>query len=142
MFESLKHWLETFNKESQLFEHADSEVIHVALGSFLYSVISVDGIENNCEKKEFKLIKANEFHLSEQQIMTLYGYVKNLKSDLQSDLLTVNSYLKDTPNLHMTRMSKLNQLIGVDGVNNDELNIFYQAMKVIFPDVAKQLTNR
>ncbi|MEY8215073.1 MAG: TerB family tellurite resistance protein [Colwellia sp.] len=142
MFESLKHWLETLDEESQLFEHADSEVIHVALASLLYHVISVDGIENNREKKEFKLIMANEFQLSEQQIMTLYGYVKNLKSDLQSDLLTVNNYLKDNPNLRMTFMSKINQLIGVDGVNNEELNIFYQAMNVIFPDVAKQLTDR
>ena len=34
MFTSLKHWLEMLDKDSQLFEHADSEVIHVALASY------------------------------------------------------------------------------------------------------------
>ena len=91
---------------------------------------------------EFKLIMANEFKLSEQQIMALYSYVKTLKSDLKSDLLTVNDYLKDNPNMRMTLMRKLNQLIDVDGVDNDEFNIFYEAMEVIFPDVAKRLANK
>jgi len=142
MFTSLKHWLATLDKESQLFEHADSEVIHVALASLLYHIISADKVENSREKNEFKLIMTNEFKLSEQQTMALYCYVKTLKSDLKSDLLTVNYYLKDNPNLRMTLMSKLNQLIGVDGVDNEELNIFYEAMKVIFPDIAQQLTDR
>lgn len=141
MFESLKHWLETLDEESQLFEHPDSEVIHIALASILYHIISSDNVESNSEKQEFKLILANEFQLSDQQIMALYGYVKTLKSDLKSDLLTVNDYLKDNPNLRMMLMRKLNQLIAVDGVSNEELDIFYEAMKVIFPDIAKQLTN-
>jgi len=142
MFTSLKHWLATLDKESQLFEHADSEVIHIALASLLYHIISADKVENSREKNEFKLIMTNEFKLSEQQTMALYRYVKTLKSDLKSDLLTVNYYLKDNPNLRMTLMRKLNQLIGVDGVDNEELNIFYEAMKVIFPDIAQQLTDR
>lgn len=142
MFTSLKHWLATLDKESQLFVHADSEVIHVALASLLYHIISADNVENSREKNEFRLIMANEFKLSEQQIMALYRYVKTLKSDLTSDLLTVNDYLKDNPNLRMTFMRKLNQLIGVDGVDNEELNIFYEAMKVVFPDVAQQLMDR
>lgn len=141
MFESLKHWLETLDEESQLFEHPDSEVIHIALASILYHIISSDKVETNSEKQEFKLILANEFQLSDQQIMALYGYVKTLKSDLKSDLLTVNDYLKGNPNLRMMLMRKLNQLIAVDGVSNEELDIFYEAMKVIFPDIAKQLTN-
>jgi uncharacterized tellurite resistance protein B-like protein len=142
MFASLKHWLEALDKESQLFEHADSEIIHVALASLLYHIISADGVENNREKREFTLIMANEFQLSEQQIMALYRYVKTLKSDLKSDLLTVNEYLKDNPNMRMTLMRKLNQLINVDGVDNEELNIFYEAMKVIFPEVTKQLIDK
>jgi len=141
MFESLKHWLETLDEDSQLFEHPDSEVIHIALASILYHIISSDNVENKNEKQEFKLIMADEFQLSDQQIMALYGYVKTLKSDLKSDLLTVNDYLKDNPNLRMMLMRKLNQLIAVDGVSNEELDIFYEAMEVIFPDIAKQLNN-
>ncbi len=138
MFTSLKHWLATLDTESQLFEHADSELIHVALASLLYHIISADKVENKREKQQFKLILASEFKLSEEQIEALYQYVKTLKSDLTSDLLTVNYYLKDNPNLRMTLMRKLNQLIGVDGVDNEELQIFYEAMRVIFPDVANQ----
>lgn len=142
MFTSLKHWLARLDKESQLFEHADSEAIHVALASLLYHIISADNVENSREKNEFKLIMANEFQLSEPQVIALYGQVKTLKSDLKSDLLTVNDYLKGNPNLRMTLMRKLNQLISVDGVNNEELNIFYEAMNVIFPEVAQQLTDK
>jgi uncharacterized tellurite resistance protein B-like protein len=139
MFESLKHWLKSLDEKSQLFEHADSEVIHIALASLLYHIIRSDSVENDSEKQEFKRIMANEFQLSDKQIMALYGYVKTLESDLKSDLLTVNDYLKDNPNLRMMLMRKLNQLIAVDGVNNEELNIFYEAMEVIFPDIAEQL---
>lgn len=139
MFASLKHWLETLDEKSHLFEHADSEIIHVALASLLFHIIRADGVERHREKDQFNCIMGNEFELTDLQIQALWDYVKTLESDLNADLLTVNSYLKDNPNLRMTLMSKLNQLIAVDGVSNNELKIFYQAMEVIFPDVAKQL---
>lgn len=142
MFNSLKHWLATLDKDNHLFEHADSEAIHVALASVLYHIISADSVEDNLEIHQFKEIMANEFTLSEQQIQLLYNHVKNLKSDLTSDLITVNDYLKDNPNLRMTFMSKLNQLIAVDGVDNKEITIFYQAMEIIFPEVTKQLIDK
>ena len=142
MFNSLKHWLASLDNESQLFNDADSDAIHVALASLLYHIIRADGVENDSEVTQFKLIMANEFSLSEQQITFLYYHVKNSKSDLKSDLLTVNDYLKDNPNLRMTLMSKLNQLISVDGVDNEEINIFYEAMKIIFPEVTKQLIDK
>ncbi len=142
MFNSLKHWLATLDKDTHLFEHADSEVIHVALASVLYHIISADKVENEREIHKFEEIMANEFSLSDKQISLLYTHVKNLKSDLKSDLVTVNDYLKDNPNLRMAFMSKLNQLIDVDGVDNNEITIFYQAMQVIFPEVTKQLIDK
>jgi len=142
MFNSLKHWLATLDNKSQLFEHIESEVIHVALASLLYHIIKADSVDNHLEIAQFKMIMANEFALSEEQVMLLYVHVKNLKSDLKSDLLTVNNYLKQNPNLRMFFMSKLNQLIGVDGVDNEEITIFYQAMKVVFPDITKQSIGR
>jgi hypothetical protein len=50
--------------------------------------------------------------------------VKNLKSDLQADLLTVDMYLKKYSNLRMAFMAKLNQLTGVEDVDSEELNIY------------------
>tara|TARA_B110000908_G_C10127423_1_gene390550 strand:- start:254 stop:658 length:405 start_codon:yes stop_codon:yes gene_type:complete len=121
MFNSLKHWLAALDKNTQLFEHADSEVIHVALASLLFHLIRADNLENDSEVNKFKQIMADEFKLSEQRIMSLYDYVKNLKSDLGSDLLTVNEYLKYNPNLRMTFMSKLNQLIVLTGLITKKL---------------------
>jgi uncharacterized tellurite resistance protein B-like protein len=139
MFESLKHWLNNLDKEISLFEHSESEVLHVAIASLLYHIISADGQERTCEKKMFSTIMAKEFLLSEKQITQLYDYVKTLNSELTSDLNTVNAYLKANPNLRMAFMKKLNQLICVDEVENEELTIFYQTMKTVFPDVAKHL---
>ena len=142
MFNSLKKWLATLDNKSQLFEHIESEIIHVALASVLYHMIKADNVENYLEIKQFKMILANEFALSDKQALLLYTHVKNLKSDLKSDLLTVNEYLKQNPNLRMSFMSKLNQLMGIDGVNNKEITIFYQAMNVVFPDITQKLTDR
>ena len=139
MFESLKHWLNDLDKENLLFEHYESEVLHVALASLLYHVISADGKERACERKMFSNIMVKEFMLSEEQVSQLYVYVKTLNSELTSDLSTVNAYLKANPNLRMAFMEKLNQLICVDEVENEELTIFYQTMKTVFPDVARHL---
>jgi uncharacterized tellurite resistance protein B-like protein len=135
MFESLKHWFENLPHADHLFEHPEAEQIHVALASVLYHVIAADQLESSNEKKKFQEILANEFDMTGDQISTLYGYVKTLKSDLKTDLKTVEEYLKHNPALRMTFMVKLNQLICVDGTKNDEIEIFYEAMKVIFPDI-------
>lgn len=138
MFESLKHWLESVHPESEvesLFEHPESEVIHVALASLLYHIISVDHVESSKEKHRFSTIMHSTFQLNSKQIESLYDYVKRLESDLQSDLETVNHYLKKTPSLRMELMTKLNRLMALDGINSKELEIFYQAMRVYFPEV-------
>jgi uncharacterized tellurite resistance protein B-like protein len=138
MFNSLRHWLESLDEKDSLFDHPDAELIHVALASLLYHIISVDGEVSEKEKHQFALILENEFNLSDEQVSSLYGYVKALNSDLTTDLETINDFLKQNPHLKMLLMSKLNQLIAVDGVKDEELDIFYQATKVIFPEVAER----
>ncbi len=135
MFESLKSWFDSIQDESQLFNHPDEEAIHVALASVLYHIISADNLESENEKHKFSTIMNKEFSLTNVQISNLYSYVKALKSDLKADLLTVNEYLKDNPNQHMILMGKLNQLIALNGVKSNELEIFYEAMKVFFPQL-------
>jgi len=139
MFESLKHWMDAQETESKLFKHADSELIHNALASVLYHIIAVDGHETDKEKHRFEQILQKEFELSAKQTISLYRYVKTLKSDFKSDLSTVNEYLKDNSHQRMQLMMKLNQLMAVDGINNEELGIFYDAMEVLFPEVAKKI---
>ena len=138
MFESLKSWFDSLETEGKLFNHPDEEAIHVAVASLLYHIINADDLESAKEKHKFTVIMSEEFGLTDKQISTLYRYVKTLKSDLTTDLNTVNEYLKDNPNLRMALMNKLNQLIGVDGVKSNELQIFYDAIKVIFPDLVDE----
>jgi len=48
-------------------------------------------------------------------------------------------YLKANLNLRIFFMEKLNKLIRLDEVENEELTFFYQTMKTVFPDVTKHL---
>lgn len=139
MFESLKHWFENLQKESKLFDHPEAELIHVALASLLYRIISADEFESAKEKQKFKLILSEEFDLTDIQISELFDRAKNLKSDLKTDLDTIQEYLKKKPSLRMSLMNKLNQLICIDGVRTNEIEIFYNTMKVIFPDIDKPI---
>lgn len=135
MFDSLKHWFENLPHAEHLFEHPEAEKIHVALASVLYHVIAADKLESRNEKKKFKEFLANEFDMNSEQISTLHDNVKTFKSDLKTDLKTIEEYLKEDPALRMNFMEKLNQLICVDGAKSNEIEIFYEAMKVIFPDI-------
>lgn len=136
MFESFKKWFESFDGDASQFNHTEDDTLHVAVASLLYHIISANDLASDKEKHKFSSILHEEFDLSEAQVAHLYAFVKTLKTDLRSDLKTINLYLKENPHLRMIFMSKLNQLIAVDGVKTNELEIFYDAMEVIFPEVA------
>ncbi len=139
MFESLKHWLEAehhYNAENSHFEHPEEAKVHVALASLLYHIMDVDHRATPKEKKSFTQILEDEFGLNAKQIDELYQYVGLLKSDLKADLATVEHYLKKTPTVRMDFMAKLNHLIGLDGIQTGELDIFYDAMSALFPEVS------
>ena len=135
MFESLKHWFDSPGKESRLFNHPDDEAIHIALASLLHHIISADNLESDKEKHKFASILKEEFDLNDAQINHLYEHTKTTSTDLQSDLHTINEYLKDNPKLRMHFMEKINQLIDIDKVKESELDMFYETMHVIFPDI-------
>lgn len=135
MFDSLKHWFENHQENSSLFDHPEQEIVHIALASLLYHIISIDERESDKEKRDFRNILADEFDLTDKQITGLYSYVKTLKSDIKIDLETIKEHLSDNPNLRMRLMSKLIHLISVGGVDTKEIETFYDAMKAIFPDI-------
>jgi uncharacterized tellurite resistance protein B-like protein len=138
MFESLKAWFQSVDNDSKLFIHADEEAIHVALASLLYHIISSNYGESEKEKHEFSKILIEEFELNNKQVTSLYKQVKKLKSDLTNDLETVNHYLKRNPNSRMIFMKKLNHLISLDGMTSEELEIFYNAQRVLFPEISDE----
>ena len=135
MFESLKHWFESLGKESKLFNHPDDEAVHIALASLLHHIISADNLESDKEMHKFSSILKEEFDLNEDQVNHLYQHTKATSGDLKSDLQTINEYLKDNPRLRMHFMEKINQLIDIDQVKDSELDVFYETMHVIFPNI-------
>ena len=135
MFESLKHWFDSLGKESKLFNHPDDEAVHIALASLLHHIISADNLESDKEKQKFSLILKEEFDLNDDQINHLYQHTKSTSSDLTSDLQTINEHLKDNPRLRMRFMEKINQLIDIDHVKQSELDVFYETMRFVFPDI-------
>ena len=72
MFESIKHWFESLKEESKLFDHRDDEILHSALASVLYHVISADQRVDSRERHEFDRLLKQEFDLNDKQVEHLY----------------------------------------------------------------------
>jgi len=56
MFELLKHWFESLKEGSKLFNDPEDEMLHRALASFLYHVISTDTRIIGKENHKFEAI--------------------------------------------------------------------------------------
>ena len=134
MFDSIKHWFESLGQQAHLFEHTDDEILHSALASVLYHIISVDHVDAR-EQHEFARILKQEFELDDDQVAHLYHAARSSAANVHDDLHTLNYYLKRNPAVRMTFMRKLLQLIDIEGVRPQELEIFYQALHEIFPEV-------
>ena len=138
MFESLNHWFDSLDNESKLFNNPEDEALHSALAAVLYHVISADKSVVSREKHMFATILKHEFNLDDEQISHLYQAAKSSTSELHSDLQTISYHLKKNPILRMNFMDKLNQLVDIDGVKDRELDIFYEALHLVFPEVKQK----
>jgi uncharacterized tellurite resistance protein B-like protein len=139
MFESVKAWLHAEHPHS--FDNHDDNRLHVALASLLFHIMDADHRRTAKEKHLFMQILCEEFDLSQGQAEELYERAKTLESDLATDLETVEHFLKESPTVRMAFMEKLNHLITIDGVKQEELTVFYQAMAKIFPDIPPSATH-
>jgi uncharacterized tellurite resistance protein B-like protein len=142
MFDSLKHWFATLEDGSHLFEHADDEALHAALASLLYQVMSADRQAGAREKREFGRILKQEFALDAAQIEHLFESARVASGRPEEDLRTIAAHLKDKPAVRMIFMRKLLQLIDADGVRREELAVFYDALRGIFPEAQSQLPGK
>jgi len=134
MFDSIKHWFDSLGQQGRLFEHSDDELLHSALASVLYHIISVDHIDAR-KKHEFQRILQQEFELNDDQVAHLYHAARASVADVHGDLHTLNFYLKPDPVMRMAFMRKLLQLVDVEGVHPRELDLFYEALHEVFPEV-------
>jgi uncharacterized tellurite resistance protein B-like protein len=135
MFDSITHWFDSLQQQSRLFDHADDEILHSALASVLYHIISADHHLDARKKREFRRMMKQEFSIDDDQVEHLYQAAKGSASDIHSDLHTIHFYLKRNPAVRMTFMRKLLQLIDVEGVQPAQLDIFYEALHEVFPEV-------
>jgi len=135
MFESLKHWFDSLEKESKLFNDSEEESLHSALAAVLFHIISADKQVVSREKHRFASILKQEFDLDDEQISHLYQAAESSTSDLLTDLQIVNHYLKQNPVVRMSFMNKLNLLVDIDGVQESELEIFYETLHQVFPEI-------
>ena len=135
MFASLTHWLDSLKDESKLFDHPEDEILHSALASVLYHVISADEHVDAREKHEFERILKQEFDLDETQVEHLYQAAKSATADVHGDFHTLNFYLKRNPAMRMVFMRKLLQLIDIHGTHKEELELFFTALHEVFPEV-------
>lgn len=135
MFESLKHWFESLEQDSKLFEHRDDELLHGALASVLYHILSADQQVDSAEKREFSRILKAEFDLDQAQVDHLYQAARASNSDIHADLHTINFFLKHNANIRMRFMQMLLRLIDIHGARPGELDLFYEAVHEIFPEV-------
>jgi uncharacterized tellurite resistance protein B-like protein len=135
MFESLKHWFSSLEADSKLFDDADDEVLHGALASLLYHFIALDDRHSGREKHEFDRLMKTEFDLDQAQIDHLYQAAKSATGDPHEDLHTINAHLRDNPSVRMRFMQKLLQLINLHGTRSAELDLFYETLHEVFPDV-------
>ena len=135
MFDSLKHWFDSLAQESKLFEHPEDEALHSALASVLYHIVSANKQVDKREMRLFANIMKKEFELQNDQIDHLYQAASQSTADWHNDLHTINSFLKTKPVVRMNFMKKLIQLIDVDGIQENELEAFYETLHEIFPEI-------
>ena len=141
MFENLKHWFDSLQQQSRLFNHADDEGLHGALASVLYHIIAADGHPDARKRREFGAIMQQEFALEEAQIEHLYQAARGSTGDVHADLHTINFYLKHKPSVRLNFMRKLMQLIDIEGVQTPELEIFYETLHEVFPEIRDPSAN-
>ncbi len=135
MFKSLNHWFDTLKDESRLFEHPEDEMLHSALASVLYHVMNADQRVDAREKREFDRILKQEFDLDQDQVDHLYLAAKGSTADAHDDLHTINFYLKRNPAARMLFMRKLLQLIDIHGAHRQELDLFFETLHEVFPEI-------
>ena len=101
----------------------------------LYHVISADQHVDARERHQFDRILRQEFDLNDEQVEHLYLAARGSTADVHGDLHTINFYLKRNPAMRMTFMRKLLQLMDVHGMHGEELELFFETLHEVFPEV-------
>lgn len=137
MIRSLKNWLKSAEgvKNEKLFNSHD-ESVQQALATVLFKLIIADGEESDMERYRFAQIFKEEFGLHHETIRRLYFQAQAAPELFDEHLALLNQQLKKQAEIRMAFVSKLNGLMGLDGVLTSEMKVFDQILSVIMPEYA------
>lgn len=135
MFDSIKHWFETLEQQGRMFDHPENEALHAALASVFIHALDAVKHPDARKKREFGRLLKLEVDVSDDQVEHLYHAARHSKGDVHDDLHTINLYLSRKPLVRLEFMRKLMQLIDVEGVDPQEMEVFFEALHEFFPEV-------
>ena len=135
MFESIRHWLHETAAKKHLFSEDDNPILRTSIAALLYHVIMSDNKEDSRERKLFVRFFDEEFGLSEDKAAELYREAKRMNQDYTACLQVISAELKDNAIEKKEVMEYINKIITVHGVNEEEIQLFEEAKRILFPDV-------
>lgn len=121
-----------------MFEHPENEALHAALASVFFHALDAGPHPDARKKREFGRLLKLELGVEDEEVEHLYRVAREATGNLRDDLHTVNLYLNRNQLVRLEFMRKLMQLIDVEGVEPQEMEVFFEALHEFFPEV-KQL---
>lgn len=134
MFQNIRHWLHEMAAKKHLFSEDDNPLLRTSIAALLCHVIRSDAEEDSRERKLFIRFFDEEFGLSEDQAAELYREAKSMNQNYNACLQVINAELKDNAIEKKEVMEYINKIIDVHGVKDEEIQLFEEAKRVLFPD--------
>jgi len=134
MFENIRHWLHEMAARKHLFSEDDNPLLRTSIAVLLCHVIKTDNEADSRDRKLFIRFFDEEFGLSEEQATELYREAKRLHQDYSTCLQVISAELKDNAIEKKEVMEYINRIIDLHGVTDEEIQLFEEAKRVLFPD--------
>jgi uncharacterized tellurite resistance protein B-like protein len=134
MFDNIRHWLHEMATKKHLFSENDNPLLRTSIAALLYHVIISGNEEDSRERKLFTRFFDEEFGLSEDKAAELYREAKRMNQDYTTCLQVINAELKDNTIEKKEVMEYINKIITLGGVKEEEIQLFEEAKRILFPD--------
>lgn len=134
MFDNIRHWLHEMATKKHLFSEDDNPLLRTSIAALFYHVIILDNEDDSREIKLFTRFFDEEFGLSEDKAAELYREAKRMNQDYTACLQVINAELKDNTVEKKEVMEYLNKIITLKGVKEEEIRLFEEAKRILFPD--------
>lgn len=134
MFENIRRWLHEMAAKKHLFSGDDNPLLRTSIAALLYHVIISDNEEDSRERKLFARFFSEEFGLSEDNAAELYREAKRMNQDYTTCLQVIKAELKDNALEKKEVMEYINKIITIKGVKEEEIQLFEEAKRILFPE--------